>query len=67
MKFKKYVEYINHLAKDKSLLELETVYCTDDEGNSYDTVKYEPGKMNVSGISHLLKERLEVKEVVCIN
>ena len=49
MKLKEYLESINELVKNNpSLLELDVVYASDDEGNNYDFVAFTPsvGKFN---------------------
>ena len=43
MKFKKYLEQLNKLAKERpELLNCEIIYSQDDEGNNYQKVENEP-------------------------
>lgn len=43
MKLKEYLENLNHhVAQKPEILEFEVVYATDEEGNSYKKVVFEP-------------------------
>lgn len=67
MKFKQYVENLNKLLKDRpETSEFHVVSSTDDEGNGFNLVHYEPQVGNYDGEE---KEFTEEKEInaVCIN
>ena len=46
MKFKEYLENLNKIAKESpEVLEYEVIQASDDEGNSFQKVIYNPGQL----------------------
>jgi len=51
MKLKEWLDNLNAMvAKDPSILELDAITASDDEGNSYNDVNYTPSVGNFDGL-----------------
>jgi hypothetical protein len=67
MKLKKYVQFLDEFVKMyPEALDLEVIYCRDDEGNGFDPVKYSPtlGQFDEDG---MFKDTKDDPNAVCIN
>ena len=63
MKFKKYLEQLNKLAKERpELLNYEIIYSHDDEGNNYQKVENEPSVCYASDLTHYFIEEVHFGE-----
>lgn len=73
MKLTKYIEKLQKLLKEHG--DLELIYSTDDEGNAYNTVNYEPSLVNyIASDREVIHEddleeweESEYQKVICVN
>ena len=67
MKFKKYLENLNKLAKERpETLDFDVVSAKDDEGNGYDLVSWKPSVGNYNKSDKEFQNEIELN-AVCIN
>lgn len=65
MKFSQYLENLNKLAKERpETLEFEVVTATDDEGNGYNLVNFDPSVGNFEEGEYTAEKPLNA---VCVN
>lgn len=70
MKFSEYIKNIQEFAeKHPESLDMEVIYSSDDEGNSYNAVYYTPTLMMVEDREPICSEEDEdfIPNAVCIN
>ena len=71
MKLKEYIEKLQELYLEHG--DLELVYASDDEGNYYNKVYYDPGILNMCGEDRISEEDLEeysseeIQQYICLN
>ena len=71
MTLRDYIKHLQMVAKrDEKLLDLPVIYSSDDEGNSFDDVKFAPTMMVKSNSRYSEYEDttdIDVADAICIN
>lgn len=71
MNLKEYIEKLQKLYEEQG--DLKIVYGSDDEGNSYDNVVFDPSLIYLNGHDSIAEEDLkefdedDIKKCICIN
>ena len=68
MKFSKYLEQLNQLAKEQpETLDMDVIYAKDDEGNGFQQINYSPTVGEFDGAIGEYDNCSKNKNAVCVN